>query len=118
MRISDWSSDVCSSDLVGATPPTHATFGMSEACLDRTQAVGGVAPTYGRYATVQAMPPLAPMTCPVTSLAAPEHRKRTTAATPTGVPGRPAGERTHVEGGKSVPTRVGRGGCRSIKKKE
>src|SRR3546814_11666375 len=50
----------------GATPRTHATFGMSEGCLDRTQGVGGVAPTYGRYATVQAIPPLAPMTWPVT----------------------------------------------------
>src|SRR3546814_13293751 len=76
---------------VGATPPTHATFGMSEACLDRTPAVGGVAPTYGRYATVQAIPSLAPMTWPVTELAASEHSKRNAAATPPRVPGRTAG---------------------------
>src|SRR3546814_17543666 len=45
MRISDWSSDVCSSDLAGAADPfmrPFALYGASKAALDRFAA--GTAP--------------------------------------------------------------------------
>src|SRR3546814_11082892 len=75
MRISDWSSDVCSSDLVGATPPTPRqpqvgatppTLRTIAECTIEPKAhesegrrvipirgVGGVAPTYGVWFRVR-----------------------------------------------------------------
>src|SRR3546814_16174864 len=45
MRISDWSSDVCSSDLVGTGDEAHVAGQAADAAvaLDPQQATGGVA---------------------------------------------------------------------------
>src|SRR3546814_11061870 len=105
MRISDWSSDVCSSDLVlgrGRGPaavrmdPRHDSGLRLVGLCARTDACGlpagsgvGSAPV-GRARRVEA----------------------------GGAPGRPGGrrDRTSVVEGKSVSGRVERGGRRTIKK--
>src|SRR3546814_19503113 len=93
MRISDWSPDVCSSDLSGADDGLSAVAGrqsLAEASAWRARG-------------------LRPDACPISP---PDRRCRI-----DGDGGR-AGDRKSVVSGKSVSVRVDLGGRRIIKKKQ
>src|SRR3546814_19302012 len=104
MRISDWSSDVCSSDLVPLHSVTLERRARSSSSA-RASPAGGCRgpwrqiwpPGSGLSSTIPTETPLLAATCAAD---------------------RPAGERKSVAEGKGVSVRVDLGGRRSLKKKK
>src|SRR3546814_17050370 len=95
MRISDWSSDVCSSDLDSAKP------------LQATDEAAAWSRRCARPARMRNRPP------PANSIAEQKRAKRNGSAMPTAA----ARDRKSVEKGKRVYVPVDHGGRRHIKQK-
>src|SRR3546814_19102905 len=110
MRISDWSSDVCSSDLVAARRHRAAPALAVPIRVDRADI--GMAPREERLGR----PSPACFVLLVRHLPGPGGAQ---AAHPCGrLPAPVTGDRKSVVKGTSVSVRVDLGGCRSIKKKK
>src|SRR3546814_15501053 len=104
MRISDWSSDVCSSDLFGASVVVqHRGTLFTKRCTGAGNGAAGRRPAFGASAVVRHRGTL--------------FTKRCTGAGNGSAGRRPAfGDRKSVVSGKSLSVRVDLGGRRIIKK--
>src|SRR3546814_2100011 len=56
MRISDWSSDVCSSDLIELMPPAHQFLPDALGCLERQLALRSEVAHHGLEEVIDAAP--------------------------------------------------------------
>src|SRR3546814_11320201 len=101
MRISDWSSDVCSSDLSSSTMPCTTVKS------DRCNEIQASWPTPGSAKTDS-------MTIEPLNM----KPNCTAARATTGMTALRRADRKSVVEGKSVAVRVDQGGCRSITKKK
>src|SRR3546814_20335649 len=113
MRISDWSSDVCSSDLTFARineiagDPIRAGEAWAEAAY-----------LNGRPERALVQPNNLTKRSDLDYYARARIEARIAALTPVGLALRRQGERQHVGEGKRVSVHVGHGGRRNIKKKK
>src|SRR3546814_16310682 len=113
MRISDWSSDVCSSDLTAIAEQTRFVAGIQHALGDWQKSVAQAFNTVGN-----SLPSALPGTADFGSLMA---MFTPGCDAPTGKPAAKAkghADRKSVVEGKSVSVRVDRGGGRIMKKKK
>src|SRR3546814_14544304 len=110
MRISDWSSDVCSSDLTAVGFNALATGQNSAAFGQNAQATGPAAVAVGGNAVDENGDPL------ITSGGVPVDTGATSAGVGGTAIGASAKDRKRGVAGKSVSVRVDSGGRRIIKK--
>src|SRR3546814_15059643 len=111
MRISDWSSDVCSSDLSGLLSAKVIGYSI-EAVAEGASGVGGAVPfAFGAQPMKEGF-----IFLPIRSVQSLSHRAQLPAYEREG-PEHPRQARKSVVEGKSVSVRVDLGGSPPIKKK-